>query len=757
MSAVLESQVFDDDLNDFMNDDNDKESVFEVGGETRIAPEVINIEDLICLTNATSNPIRSLCIEYTHDLLEYPKTHEKGYTYVVQTGDLTAEEVKMMMNDIQYCKSQLHPPKQIFSRQGIQQVEEDITKRNALNFARSIKHLFTMGKACFEASSTCQPIFRRHQQPDITGYHTPFVICINASQNPSAHFYRNTQGHTQLNISFLEEIFESGLLHPTEKCGVMEQMQSHRKVCVNLTNCPYMLFISHGQHKHPPPPPNKPPATIMKRIVHLIKEIRESNMTLSTFLKSPALEAFCHQYNSPTLPEIHQSFTNMDRFRAIIKKQQLLAYSAGQEYNGVRFELERNPKLKEYIQELYHDEEGLMIVCMYKEQAELLLTLSSVEIDMSYKHLKFSQMNEVVFATYLPLHEKIVTLCRVFTEQKSPEGYYHLFKRVFDIVQRLTGKQVTFHYIQGVGLRALIIDMCNKQMAGLARYLAELDPQKHHFSWQLKNIVIFCHVHFFRSISNLVKSENQHISVYNRMTSLLNCKSKEQYMELCDLLIANESKKIQNWAKHKKRMVIAAGLNKFCSLIPHSIYDSVRNHINAAEQIHNKSYAFDKAQALLPAVLCVRKLDKLDIMQHKARQTHGIHHEYRDDNMQAHYQQHITREEILKKRKRTEQASDFDDIFFLKPVEEHQVDEQVASSRRGSSERAESIQSSPSLHRVASANLLGQDWDLQQSQIDIKRQWLELQKMKEELRAKKLANDEKELELIEKRRKLQTE
>jgi hypothetical protein len=38
-----------------------------------------------------------------------------------------------------------------------------------------------------------------------------------------------------------------------------------------------------------------------------------------------------------------------------------------------------------------------MIVCMFKEQAELLLTLSSFEIDMSYKRIKSSKMNEVVF------------------------------------------------------------------------------------------------------------------------------------------------------------------------------------------------------------------------------------------------------------------------------------------------------------------------------------------------------------------------
>jgi len=36
----------------------------------------------------------------------------------------------------------------------------------------------------------------------------------------------------------------------------------------------------------------------------------------------------------------------MDRFRTIIQKQRLLAYPAGQGYNGIRFELERNAELK---------------------------------------------------------------------------------------------------------------------------------------------------------------------------------------------------------------------------------------------------------------------------------------------------------------------------------------------------------------------------------------------------------------------------
>jgi len=47
-----------------------------------------------------------------------------------------------------------------------------------------------------------------------------------------------------------------------------------------------------------------------------------------------------------------------------------------------------------------------MIICVFKEQARLLLTLASFEVGMSYKRIKSSKMNEVVFATYLPEHGK---------------------------------------------------------------------------------------------------------------------------------------------------------------------------------------------------------------------------------------------------------------------------------------------------------------------------------------------------------------
>jgi len=52
-----------------------------------------------------------------------------------------------------------------------------------------------------------------------------------------------------------------------------------------------------------------------------------------------------------------------------------------------------------------------------------------------------------------------------------------------------------------------------------------------------------------------------------------------------------------------KSAVIAAGLNKYCSLIPHHIFDMVRKSTNAVEQTHNKSNRCGKQLTLLQAIL----------------------------------------------------------------------------------------------------------------------------------------------------------
>jgi hypothetical protein len=60
----------------------------------------------------------------------------------------------------------------------------------------------------------------------------------------------------------------------------------------------------------------------------------------------------------------------------------------------------------------------------------------------------------------------VITLCRVFTNQKTTEGYYLLFKRVFTLIKKITGQDVEFNSIHSSGINGIIVDVDSKQYTG---------------------------------------------------------------------------------------------------------------------------------------------------------------------------------------------------------------------------------------------------------------------------------------------------
>lgn len=74
---------------------------------------------------------------------------------------------------------------------------------------------------------------------------------------------------------------------------------------------------------------------------------------------------------------------------------------------------------------------------------------------------------------------------------------------------------------------------------GLGNYLESIDPEGRSWRWHLKKVLILCRVHFLRSIDKLAGTTNKAPdSLYGRMRALLSCQSREEYFQLCDLLIS---------------------------------------------------------------------------------------------------------------------------------------------------------------------------------------------------------------------------
>ena len=50
---------------------------------------------------------------------------------------------------------------------------------------------------------------------------------------------------------------------------------------------------------------------------------------------------------------------------------------------------------------------------------------------------------------------------------------------------------------------------------------------------------------------------------------------------------------VANWVRYKRHLVIALGLNKYCSLINYELFNRLKHYINTVEQSVNKLYIFN--------------------------------------------------------------------------------------------------------------------------------------------------------------------
>lgn len=57
-------------------------------------------------------------------------------------------------------------------------------------------------------------------------------------------------------------------------------------VPVDMSLCPYILFTSHGVHKHPPPPPSKIPERILQGVKGVIQQMHDPSLTTNKQLAS---------------------------------------------------------------------------------------------------------------------------------------------------------------------------------------------------------------------------------------------------------------------------------------------------------------------------------------------------------------------------------------------------------------------------------------------------------------------------------------
>ncbi|KAJ5148332.1 hypothetical protein N7526_001684 [Penicillium atrosanguineum] len=636
------------------------------------------------LTFHPTHAISAAVIEYVPLLPEYPETHDDGFAYIVSIDKYKPEELRRIMKSTQYAMGGFGDTKNIhsaylgcqterkrFKCSGIKSCEFLDPRLSYLAHTKADKDLWTL------ITSIRQEIADSSLTEGNGELQRNSIGLYNAIKKKFLRVSRVNSLVKVVNLYFASTItipLTCGVIEPAASrrplCGVIHpqgqgKIQSHGACNVIFQTFipllperyPYAIFYSRGRHSHPPPPPTKAPWIIASEVLDLICKNLDPDLKLSTFLRSPALREFCKQYKCKTLSQIHSSFAKIDKVSALLWKQRALNYPLGKGIAGLRHHLEAKPDLKEYVQEIYETSEGNFVFCAFAKQLQFLATRDAIEVDMSYKRVK-GDINEVIFATMLTDHGKIITLCRVFTDQESAAGYKFIFQMVFELMSRSIGRPIRFHYLHREGIKAIVGDMGPKQIFGLGAFLQDQDTEQNQRSptWHLVRIMIFCAIHFMRTVSKIYpnRPDNSHIERRERLNGLLSCQTEDDYYRLLDL-IEEQDPNLKYWVRHKRHPVIAAGLCKACSGVRPEFFSRFRPHTNTVEQSHNKSYALGTYDSLLGAVTKSLYLDQQDLDQLENRDAFGIHHRYQADDIEARFGRNLQRE--AKKRERAEQKA----------------------------------------------------------------------------------------------------
>ncbi|KAA8651948.1 uncharacterized protein ATNIH1004_000848 [Aspergillus tanneri] len=179
----------------------------------------------------------------------------------------------------------------------------------------------------------------------------------------------------------------------------------------------------------------------MSDIRKLIQDLKDPELKLTTFLRSPQLQDLCQNYNCNSLTEIHPSFANMDRFSLLIYKERLALYPQGQYLNGLQFQMERNSQLKEYVHLYENNDEKIQQWAAHKADPVIAAGLNRF----------CSRMDSSIFQKAIPhtnageqSHQKGYMWGKKLSLVKAVERAYQLDSR--DVDQYLSRNNYNIHH-----------------------------------------------------------------------------------------------------------------------------------------------------------------------------------------------------------------------------------------------------------------------------------------------------------------------
>ncbi|KAJ7276956.1 hypothetical protein C8J57DRAFT_1584425 [Mycena rebaudengoi] len=519
---------------------------------------------------------------------------------------------------------------------------------------------------------------------------SPFICCEHYSKNTNKDHYINTAiADGSYDIQYLEALFindeeeiyeieESAVelgYGPLIECSTVCNFSTQRSICpfdhrdedgdllqlqmIHLkckvvfkiyepleeyrTQCPYVLVVVKGVHKHPIPLPVKTPPAVKTEIGELLSQFQEDlpDLTPRRFLRHPLVKAHLARkfpgLPNPMMSDVHISLSNRAHLKCFIDDIRKATFPNGTGWKGVELlqsqHLVERPLTEQYIRTMVdidasgfdvHDEDeveqsqGLsrlkFIVLMGREGSERLLNTQYVQSDIGFKRIV--GLYEFELAGW----DRDAATCRAvqWHHLHGAEPYGDYGRKILQWAGDQHGGQA-----KGLGLHLQNVAQRLPDVFDLyqqTRLLKDLSPYDH-----LNRVFRLCVTHAFRNIRKCKVPDG----VKALMRSLI-CIEHVDWDGTIHKIKNLGGKPAEDWIFDKERSKFAfAGMCWAKSFIPRDIWLSGERTSNLIESVHADVNCEGLHCTMVGGVLKGEFFDSLQMKTLKAFEETGIRSSYK--------------------------------------------------------------------------------------------------------------------------------
>ncbi|KAF9044099.1 hypothetical protein BJ165DRAFT_1347476, partial [Panaeolus papilionaceus] len=302
------------------------------------------------------------------------------------------------------------------------------------------------------------------------------------------------------------------------------------------------VVMFSGYHNHP-----RFPATKLSREGRDKYEaaIRANGASRTTVLKCDNAPITKEIFEGKALMEVDPALGIGRNRRQLVKKARVVNLPHGDEFGGVAHIKSQDdsklPKEQRYIHEMLSTHDGVQIVItMLSSLAACIHDADSTLHDTTYTRCygEWKEWEVVIWDKRLNMR---LTVARIYSTRETRKAFEQMWAGFWSTVERVTGQPLKMKFIDGTGLRAILVDGCKVQVEGCGDALLKLIATRPHACIKetdpkiiVQHIVRTCTVHLERKLDSLAQSVSKEVMDRIRGFPFLKTQGEcDEFVEFC--------------------------------------------------------------------------------------------------------------------------------------------------------------------------------------------------------------------------------